>query len=380
MKRPVKVPGGILSFGIFGTTIHVNLGWVLVALLIATSLASGVFPSLYHGMASSSYWAMALIVVIGLGASIILHELAHTLVGRALGVPIHHITLFLFGGASQLEQEPESARAEFAMALAGPVFSVLMGFFFGLLAGALNNATSRSPLVDALGYLAALNFFLAAFNMLPAFPMDGGRILRSLIWMVTHRLDRATAIATFIGQGFGVLLIVLGIAGALAGQIVGGFWWVLMGLFIQFAAGSSRTQLETQHMLSGLNVGAIMTTHLDTALAEMSIADFVEARLFATPHRVYPVFHGDQWIGVVSPEDLLAVPRDQWQTTPLSDICRKASDVQTIMLSEDASTAFDRIVHGEEPLFVLNQNQLVGMVTLKNIQERLRLSQRFARQ
>lgn len=378
MARSTKAPGGIVSFQILGTTIDINLSWAFVALLIATSLASGVFPTLYRGMPQASYWAMAVIVVLGLGASIILHELAHTLVGRALGVPIHHITLFAFGGVSQLEQEPKTAQSELAMALAGPVLSVFLGLLFGFVARTLHSVRGASALTDAFAYLATLNLFLAAFNMMPAFPMDGGRVLRSLIWMTSRRLDRATRIASFIGKSFGVLLIALGVASAFEGQIVDGLWWVLIGLFIHFAAASSQIQVQAQHLLRGVNVAAVMTAHIDAAPADMTIAEFVEGRLFAAPHKTYPVIRGEQWIGIVSPEDLLRVPRDQWPHTFLSDICRPSSQVSTITTSEDAWTAYEHLLHGAEPLFVLDGNGLAGIVTLKNIQERLRLIQQFA--
>jgi Zn-dependent protease len=368
---------GLASFQVFGTTIDINLGWALVALLIATSLASGVFPTLYHGMPPVSYWAMAVLVVVGLGASIILHELAHTLVGRALGVPIHHITLFALGGVSQLEQEPKTARAELFMALAGPGLSILLGLLFALVAGALNGAANVAALRDAFGYLATLNLFLAAFNLMPAFPMDGGRVLRSAIWMISRRLDRATSIATFIGQGFGMLLIALGVVSAIGGQIVGGLWWILIGLFIHFAATSSRNQVYAQQVLHGVNVAALMTPHLDVAPADITVADFVEHELFAAPHRTYPVTRGPEWIGTVSPEDLLRIPRGQWSTTALSDICKPLSESSTVAVWEDAWTAYEHLLQGEDPVFVLDGDRLAGVLTLKNIRERLRLMQQF---
>jgi len=378
MKTSTRSPSGILSFRLFGVTIDVNLGWAIVALLIATSLASGVFPTLYRGMPPAAYWVMAVIVVVGLGASIILHELAHTVVGRALGVPIHHITLFVFGGVSQMEQEPRTARTELAMAIAGPLLSVFLGLLFGFVAELLHRARAASAPADAFAYLATLNFVLAAFNMMPAFPMDGGRVLRSLVWIVSRRLDRATSVAAMVGQVFGMIIVALGIASAFGGQIVGGFWWVLIGLFIHFAARSSQTQVQAQHLLSGVTVAAVMTANVDAAPADITIAEFVERCLFVAPHRTYPVVRSEQWIGTISAEDLLRIPRDQWPTTLLSDVCTPPSDASAITVSDDAWSAYEHLLRGAGPVFVFDGDKLAGVVTLHNIQERLRLIQQFA--
>ena len=371
--------GQIASFHLFGVTIDVQLSWALVALLIATSLASGSFPLLYAGMPATAYWAMAAIVVIGLGASIVLHELAHTLVGRAMGMPIHHITLFMFGGVAELEQEPKAARIELAMALAGPALSIVLGLGLGFLASALKGGGGPAAVADAFGYLATLNLVLAGFNMVPAFPMDGGRVLRALVWMFTGRLDRATRIATALGEGFGVLLVALGIVGALLGQIVGGLWWILIGFFIHSAARASRAQMEGHQALAGVKVAQVMTSRLDTAPAEMTLDEFVERRLFATRHGLYPVAQHDRWVGVVTPEDILSVARPRWPVTRLLDICTPASQVATVAPSDDAAAALDRMQQsGSARVLVLDQDALVGIVTLRDLQERLRLAQRFA--
>lgn len=379
MARATDRRGRIASFNLFGVTIDVHVSWAIVALLIAVSLATGSFPVVYPGVPAAAHWVMAILVVLGLAASIVMHELAHTLVGRALGMPIHHITLFMFGGVAELEQEPKAARTELAMAIAGPLFSVALGLACGAVATLLPTTGMGAAAADALAYLGMVNLILAAFNMVPAFPMDGGRVLRALVWMVSKRLDRATRIATALGEAFGILLIGLGVLSALTGQIMSGLWWILIGFFINSAARSYRAQTESQKTLAGVRVAEVMTADLDTASADMTLDDFVARRLFATRHGLYPVVDGDRWIGVVAAEDILAVNRDKWPATRLADVCTPLSAVAVVAASDDAAVALERMQQtGSARVMVADHGALAGIVTLRDIQARLQLARQFA--
>ena len=215
MQRPIA------SFSLLGVSIRLDASWILLALLIAWSLAAGVFPDLYRGLPQSTYWGMAAASVVGIAASIILHELGHTLVARAFGLPIKSITLFVFGGVAEMEGEPKAPRAELFMALAGPLVSVALGFGFSLLANFLEGS-APTEYHAVLHYLGTLNFTLAAFNMAPAFPLDGGRVLRALIWLVTGDSLKATRIAARSGEVIAVLLMGLGAFSTLTMGLVHG--------------------------------------------------------------------------------------------------------------------------------------------------------------
>jgi Zn-dependent protease len=220
---------------LFGVQIRIDASWILFALLIAWSLASGVFPEIYEGLPQASYWAMALATVAGVAASIILHELGHTLVGRRFGVPVRSITLFVFGGVAETEAEPRAPLAELLMAVAGPIVSVVLGSAFLLLAGFIP-AEAPPEYASVLHYLGVLNMTLAAFNMAPAFPLDGGRVLRALIWMSTGDALKATRIAARAGEVMGIVMMSLG---ALWRPVFGGLCWA--GSFMGWRADTGAT-------------------------------------------------------------------------------------------------------------------------------------------
>ena len=206
-------------FTAFGIKVRVNIGWAFIAAFIAWSLAQGFFPQIYAGLSASTYWSMALLALLGLAVSIVLHELAHSLVGRAFGMPVHSITLFMFGGVAELEEEPETPRAELLMALAGPAMSIALAAVFAVLEAAAEPGSAA--LAGVFGYLAVINLVLAVFNLLPAFPMDGGRALRAILWSRSGDIGRATRIAGRAGTVFGTMLMLAGLLVILSG----GFVW-----------------------------------------------------------------------------------------------------------------------------------------------------------
>jgi len=237
-------------FRVFGFPIRVDPSWVPVAALVTWSLASSVFPALAPGLSPPVYWGMGAIAALGLFASVIVHELAHSLVARRHGISIRGITLFFFGGVAEMACEPPSARSELLVAAAGPAASLAVG---GAGWGMLMAATASgapAPASAVIGYLALTNGVLALFNLVPAFPLDGGRVLRSLLWGWTGDLRRATRISSGVGAAFGFLLVGLGLLRALwAADLMGGLWWVLLGLFVRNAAAGAWQQLLLRQAL-----------------------------------------------------------------------------------------------------------------------------------
>jgi Zn-dependent protease/CBS domain-containing protein len=361
-----------------GVKIRLDASWILLALLIAWSLASGTFPELYRGLPQSSYWSMAGATVLGVAASIVLHELGHTLVARAFGLPIKSITLFVFGGVAEMEGEPKAPLAELLMAVAGPLVSVALGFTFFAL-GDLSAPFAPREYSGVLHYLGVLNFTLAAFNMAPAFPLDGGRVLRAIIWMVTGDALKATRIAARSGEIIGFLMIGLGALTALTANLAGGLWWIILGWFIYAMARAHRSEAETRHLLSGVRVGDLMTANPVTASADMSVEDFVETVLKRTPHHLIPVMSGDRIVGVAGFKNVKDAPRDAWREMRLSQIATPVTEIATAERGEPVETALARMQKTPTSrLVVLDRGRLAGMLTLFDLAAHLRLRSEIA--
>jgi Zn-dependent protease len=233
-------------FELCGIPVRIDLSWLLIAGLITWSLASGLFPQRFMSLSTTWHWIMAVVAAFGLFVSIILHELAHGVAALRLGIPMHGITLFLFGGVAEMAEEPKTARAELWMAAAGPIASVLLSVIFLPFALDVEIAQRFTPISGIAEYLTVMNLMLAAFNLVPAFPLDGGRILRALIWWWSGDHLRATRIAAGAGRFFGAGFLFLGILELIGSQIIAGVWWILIGLFLRSAAKGALEQLVAQ--------------------------------------------------------------------------------------------------------------------------------------
>jgi Zn-dependent protease len=368
------------GFPILGVPIRIHPSWLIMALFIAWSLASGALPSLYGGLPAGAYWAMALLIVIGIAASIVLHELAHTLVGRAMGVPVRRITLFIFGGAAELSEEPKRPGAELAMAIAGPAFSLVFSLVLAAGAGAIQTSGGPREAAVALGYLATLNLVLAAFNMVPAFPLDGGRVLRAVLWMSLGDLDRATRIAARTGEVLAFVLVALGVFALFATGAAAGLWWILIGLFLYSAARGARRDQEARQVFGGHAIAEFMTPDVEAVPGRFTLDRFVDERLLGSRHGLYPVEQDGRWVGVVTPEDILRTPREAWSTTTLAQVCQPVADVQTAGLLEDAAGVMERMArHHVQRMPVVRGGDVVGVVTLQDLLRSLDLWRRFGR-
>jgi Zn-dependent protease len=237
-------------FELCGITVRIDLSWLLIAGLITWSLALGLFPQRFTSLSTTWHWIMALAAAFGLFVSIILHELAHGVAAMKLGIPMHGITLFLFGGVAEMAEEPRTPKAELWMAAAGPIASVLLAIMFLPFALDVELALELTPISGIAEYLAVMNLLLAAFNLVPAFPLDGGRIMRALIWWWSGDLHRATRIAAGAGRFFGACFFGLGVLEMISAEIVAGVWWILIGLFLRGAAKGALEQMVARAPLS----------------------------------------------------------------------------------------------------------------------------------
>jgi len=356
-------------FKLFGFAVRVDASWLLLAFLVTWSLAEGLFPHHYENLSTSTCWLMGIGGAVGLFLSIAIHELGHSLVARKFGIPIKDITLFIFGGVAEMEDEPPDAKSEFLMAIAGPVTSLILAAVMGGIYLAVRSAfSSVAPAYAVFGYLALLNTLLAGFNLLPAFPLDGGRVLRAALWAWRDNLRWATHIASQIGGGFGIVLIILGVLAFLGGNLIGGVWWFMIGMFMRMASRMSYQQLLIRRALEGEPVRAFMVTDPVTVEPLLSIRDLVENYIYKYHFKMYPVTDDGELLGLVTTRDVKDVPRDEWDQYPVRDIVQECSDQNCVHPDEDAMKALSLMNRtGNSRLLVVDDGRLMGIIALKDL-------------
>jgi Zn-dependent protease len=358
----------VTLFNLLGFKIQVDWTWVFLAVLVTWSLAVGYFPLGHKGLSQATYWSMGVTGALGLFGSIILHELSHSIIARRYGIPIKSITLFIFGGVAQMDKEPPSAKAEFLMALVGPIASVLLalGFYCAQVIGTAQHVPE--PVLAVFGYLTFLNGLLAAFNILPAFPLDGGRMFRAALWQWKHDLRWATQLASRVGAGFGLVLIGFGLLNLIGRNVVGGIWLILIGLFLRTAAHSAYQQLLTRRAFEGEPVRRFMTTSLVTVSPDLSVNQLVDEYIYRYLHDLFPVIKDSRLLGCVSSRQVRNVPREEWDRHTVRDLMTPCTDQNTIDAETDAIKALSLMNRtGNTRLLVREDNRLVGIIALKDI-------------
>ena len=311
------MPGSFRIGRIAGIDIEANVSWLVIVVLLTFSLAVSWFPATVPRQSTLTYWVLGFIAALLLFVSVLLHELAHSLVARARGLPVKSITLFIFGGVSNLQQEPQTPGVEFQMAIVGPLTSLAVGAV-SLVVGTLIGR--NAPLVAAvLGYLGVTNLLLGAFNLIPGFPLDGGRVLRSIIWGVTGSLRRATRAAALVGQIIAYLLIFAGVFLFFGGNFINGLWFGFIGWFLLQAAQAANSQVMLESVFKGVTVGQLMSPAPMNAPANISLQQLVDGYLLPHGVRAIPVVRGDdqQLAGLITLADIRHVPREQWPQTPV---------------------------------------------------------------
>ena len=309
------MPGSFRIGKIAGIDIDINVSWIIILVLLTVSLATGWFPQLYPGWSTATYWVVGLIASLLLFVSVLLHELAHSLVARRRGLPVKNITLFIFGGVSNIEQEPKSPGVEFQIAVVGPLTSLLIGAVCFLLLLPLRGTSS--PLEGILFYLAVTNVLLGVFNLIPGFPLDGGRVLRSIVWKITGSLTKATRIASISGQVIAYLFILWGIWQLFSGNVLNGIWIGFIGWFLLSAAQSANTQVMLQSALRGVTVGEVMNPTPPEVPANISLQKLIDEYFLPHGLRFALVMQGDRLAGLITLSDIRHVPREQWEYIPV---------------------------------------------------------------
>lgn len=359
-------------FSLFGFEVYVDVSWLLLAVLITWTLAVSVFPFLTPGLEAASYWAMGGFAAIGLLISIVFHETAHSLVARHYDIPIRGITLFIFGGVAEMTGEPRRPRDELLMAAAGPAASLLLAAIFYALLIAVTALASPAAVTGVVWYLALINFVLAIFNLIPAFPLDGGRIFRAALWSWRGDLIWATRIAAGAGNLFGALLIVLGLIAILQGYFIDGMWRFLIGMFLRGAASASYGEALARKELGEIPVGRIMTRDPITVPSDMSVQAFIDDYVYRYHHRWFPVVDDGTVIGSASMQQAASVDRALWPAVPLGQVMRPLSPDDVVAPDTDAFATLTQMRRsGQSRLMVLYHGSLIGMVSTRNLLDAL---------
>jgi Zn-dependent protease/CBS domain-containing protein len=366
---------------LFGIEIEIDASWYFIFVLVTWNLSSE-FARWHPDWSLGLDVATALAASLLFFASVLAHELAHSLVARKRGLSVHRITLFLFGGVSNLEREPASPGTEFVIAIVGPLTSLLLGIvFLGLgrsvsggapvnLGNPLQALARLSPLSTLLLWLGPINIAVGLFNLVPAFPLDGGRVLRALLWAATGNLREATRWASQIGGFIAWVFIFAGIAmifGAhvpfLGSGVIGGLWIAMIGWFLRNAAVAGYKQLVIYDLLEGVPVSRLMRRDTPTVPADTTVSRLVNDWLIGTDERAFPVLDGDRLAGLVCLEDVRKVPRDRWDNTQVREIMTPVQRLQVMPPQEDAATALREITRLDvRQVPVVEGGHLVGLL------------------
>jgi Zn-dependent protease len=354
-------------FSLLGFRIGLDASWFILAFLIVWSLSTGYFPAVIEGLAGVTYLWMGVLGALGLFASLIFHELAHAVVARQYNLRISGITLFVFGGVAQLEEEPRTAKAEFLVAIAGPIASILLSIlFFGITASGI--FAGVEPLLAVTGYLALINFVLAVFNMVPAFPLDGGRILRAILWWWSGNMSRATRMAATVGGGLGIALMAFGAYNAFTGIVVAGMWQILIGFFIYRAAGMAREQAGNLPGPGHSHVGQILDRDQPRVPADASLETAAQDYFYRLRPRILLVEDGERVVGTLTLGDCAHVPKMQWDDIPVRQVMQPLTDQPMAQPAEPASEVLKRMVReGHTHVVIVDTGRVVGVLTRRDI-------------
>ena len=356
---------------IAGIEIRIDSSWAVIALLITYSMylrLSVLYPELSGGGAV----ALAILSAVLFFGSVLVHELAHALVAQARGIRVQDITLFLFGGATRARVESRGPGDEFLIALVGPLTSGLLAGLFGIVAG-LGRDVLSAPLAGTFGYLAWTNLLLAVFNLVPGFPLDGGRLLRSAIWKATGSLGRATRIASLAGQVVGWLLVAAGVAWLLAGDLAGGIWFAFIGWFLVQAARSSYQGLQLQQLLRRVEAEDVMAADLRRIPPELSLQDAVDDYFMRYDHSGFPVEEQGQTIGLLTLRGVRRVPREQWPIHRVRDQMVPLGDQVVVAPDARMDGVLGKLQDGEAGrVLVAQDDEVVGIITPSDLARWLR--------
>jgi Zn-dependent protease/CBS domain-containing protein len=382
---------------IFGIDIRLDWSWLLILLLVVWNLST-TFGDVHPNWGTGLVWGTAIVAALLFFGSVLAHELAHSLVAKARGIPVQSITLFLFGGVSNIQREPESPGGEFVMAVLGPVTSLVLGGVLLVVAVAGSGVQitpsdttqvlkQMSPLLTMVVWLGSINMILGVFNLIPGFPLDGGRVLRSILWAVTDNLRQATRWAAWVGQAIAWLMIVAGIAMTFGVQIPffgtglgSGLWLAFIGWFLNTASVQSYQQLVIHDVLEGVPVSRIMRVNPPTCEPRCSVSRLVHDHIMGTDDHAFPILEDGRLVGLVTLEDVRRVDRDAWDRTTVRDIMTPAEKLIVTSPDEGAGQALEMLGSNDiRQLPVMRDGELVGLLRRRDVIKWLQLHAESAR-
>jgi len=363
-----------------GIQIEVNGSWLVIFGLVTFMLATNYFPQNYPDWYPVLRWVMGSIIALLLFVSVLLHELSHSLVSKSLGIQVRKISLFIFGGIAQIEKEPDDPGKELKIGIAGPAMSVLLFILLTLLVNILTFSGAPEVIIVPLAYIAQVNLVLAIFNMVPAFPMDGGRVLRALIWHFSGNQQKATKISSSLGGLFGYFLIFTGIFWVMTGNIINGIWFVLIGWFINQASQASYQQTVMSNIFDEIKISEFMTANVTAVDYHISVQDLVDNYFYHYKFNSFPVKKFEEVIGVVNLDRVKKVSKEEWSQTTVGGITTPLEDNLVVSPNDTVSTAMTKIFGNSiGRVLVMEQTALVGIVSRTDILNYLRIHSQFNR-
>lgn len=377
-QRKPTVSHSIPLFRIFDIEIRLDLSVLIIFGLIVFSLGSAVFPQWHPDWGPALVWLTAVTSGVLFFVSLLAHELSHSVVSQKYGIPVPRITLFLFGGMAEVSREPDTAKIEFFVAIAGPLMSIVISLICtnlafwlagdAMLAERIAEADTAvlaelGPAATSLLWLGSINMILAIFNLIPGFPMDGGRVFRAIIWQITGDQVKATRWASNGGRIFGWSLMVLGVFELFAGAGFSAIWWILIGWFISNLAAMSYRQLIADRALKGFRVGDLMNTHFEAVAANLGVSDFIEHHLLRSAQSVWPVYADDKLVGLVTLVDVVALSNEARERMSVNEVMRPIEGLPHLRPDTGAQEALAFLAGADiEPVPVLQNGTLVGLI------------------
>lgn len=372
-QRPMA--GGIRLFRLSDIEVRLDFTWFFIFALVLLSLAGGYFPRAHPGLATSSYWLAGLVATLLFFLSVVVHELSHAWMARASGIPVPVITLFLFGGVSQMAEEPDDPATELRVAAVGPLASFALAAAFWAVHGVL--APVASPLTAGVAlYLAWINTALGVFNLLPGLPLDGGRILRALAWWKTGSLRRATRLAADAGKGIAVGLMILGGLQIFSGVLIGGMWLVLIGLFLRGTAEAGYQNLVILQSLEDVRVRDVAIADPLTVSPQLPLSQLVDDYFLRHGYRAYPVIEGASVLGLISIESLRDLSEAERRAGTVKDYMTPLARLESVAPDLPLADALERLPKGPGGrLLVIEDGELVGLLTKQGLARFLEIRQ-----
>jgi Zn-dependent protease len=365
------------SFHLFtfrNIAIRIDLSWLIIFFLVVYSLVAFYYPqeTLYASWPLWEKLLVALVTSLIFFLSVLVHEMAHSIVAQSRGIAVPSITLFIFGGAAAIAEEPKKAMDEFLMASVGPITSLIIGGLFWLIYYFFGDLWT--PLNAVCYWIAMVNILLAVFNLLPGFPLDGGRVLRSIVWGATKNLVKSTRVATYIGRGFGYLLIAFGVLLVFGGNWFNGVWMVFIGWFLENAASQSYRELALTLSLKGHKVSELMRKECPVVSPKLTVKELVEEQILPKGARCFPVIEGGKLLGIVTLQEVKHIAKEDWGKNTISDIMVPAEEVQSVKPSDSLALVMQKMLRANvNQLAVKEGDEFLGVVSRDGVLEFLGL-------